>query len=489
MLRKQISLILLIFFYNIFISKLMAEDTRKNIVAVPEFIAGEDVAETLASSLAGVLKSEFDNSGRVLTKSPDDIRTVLDEAGTQNGDNLNLEPGCQFNEECIAQLGREMQVDYITISRIFRVSGWFLIEVRTISTAGKIVIPAILKGVQSEGEIPDAVRSIGAGIAMRFPLEGSILAILQNGKSVIINLGAVNNLKNNDEFFVMRETVVEGFKDRRTVGTVSVIEIQGERSKAEVKSGRGDIQKGDFVILNQDEAVRKLEDERLTDEAKLAELKQLDEQRRMKKLEARLLSDEARTRTQAFARSASLIRIGGSGFGLLKLGEAGLNDYYPGGFGILADILFYRIRKKRSGNGFDFLFRYSYRQFDMTDGSYGDFKDNYPALEYGKSSLNIHSFDLGGRLVLGGYLLFFRIDFYILGALRQAKVIESADNGVRNSYLPLGITGGAGIEFSFYKRFAFFAEYDYGYTTVGENRENIDGHQVYVGVSLRTDYF
>jgi hypothetical protein len=323
---------------------------------------------------------------------------------------------------------------------------------------------------------------------MRFPLEGEILAIIQNGRNVIINLGAVNNINNNAEFYVMRETVVEGFKDRRIVGTVGVIEIQEARSKAEVKSGRGDILKGDFVIVNQEELIKKLEEERLADEAALAELKQIEDRKRKEKQEARLINEEARSKESSFAGSASFIRAGYSGFGLLRLGEASLNDYYSGGFGILADIFFYRIRTKRGGNGFDFYSRYCYRQFEMTDRTYREFQYNYPALEYGKSGIKIHSLDLGGRFVLGGYFLFSRIDFYLIGALRQAKVIESADNHIENTYLPMGITGGGGFEFSFYKRLAFFGEYNYGYTTVGKNRDNIDGHQVFFGVSLRTDH-
>ena len=71
-----------------------------------------------------------------------------------------------------------------------------------------------------------------------------------------------------------------------------------------------------------------------------------------------------------------------------------------------------------------------------------------------------------------------------------ADIAEMKDNkrggDDREVYLfSIGIIGGAGIEVTIFSWMSIFAEYNIGYTPVGKSSRNIEGHQVYVGITWR----
>lgn len=480
LLMKRVLIITMLFLFvgMIFsLKSINAGSNRDIVIAVPDFIISEGISGMYADILAETLQEVLRESGRISVR---DMMAIKE--GIENS-NLPVDMtlyDCLADEACLKEIGRELAVDYVSYSRISRISESYLVRIELIPVSDAPEIPHSIRGVNNEEDLPGSVEAIGENIIVRFPLKGEILAVVQNGRNVIIDLGERNKLEAGDEFFVIRETVVEGFKDTRKIGTLTVTEIKEEKSKAEVKSGRGDIQKGDFIVLNEEDLLKKIEEERLKEEAALAEIKEEYPEKED--------AEEDKSDARKFAECASFFRIGYGGFGLVKFGEEYLNDYYNKGFGVFADIFLYRLRTTAGGNGFDFYTRYYYRQYEMTEDSFEDFQLDYAGVQYGISELKIHSFDIGGRLIFGGYFWFSRIDLYCTGAYRQAYIVESSENGVENSYLSYGIVGGGGMEIALLRRVALFGEYNIGYTTVGDNKDNIDGHQVLFGISLRTEH-
>ncbi len=477
-----------------FNSDLGAVKKQKVIIAVPKFIIDESIPDFFATALSETLQTQFENSGRIKIKGKAEIDSAVDEMELTQHDEDSLIIDCRHDKACVKRLGRKMLVDYITYAQVSRIADWYIIDIQVIPISEMDEIPPMMIKIQKQEDFVDAVKSMGVNISSRFPIEGSILALIQNNKRAIIDLGAQNNLKTGDEFIVFQETVVEGFRDRRRVGSLIITKVQTSRSKVDVKSGRGDIREGDKVQLNQEDFLKELEDDRLANEAEVNELKGNKDKRKFSdgETEYGLLTNEGSKTEKEFARKASLIRIGYSGFGLLKLGESYHNQYYKNGFGISGDYFFYRIRSRSSGNGFDFYLRYNYRQFEMSDDSFEEFQDNYTSLSWEKDAPNpklvTHSADIGGRFLMGGYLLFGRFDFYLIGAYRQAYIIESGINEKMNRFKSIGI-GGGGIEISFLKHFAIFGEYSIGLTNGEKNSNYIDEQQVLFGVALRTDHF
>lgn len=98
-----------------------------------------------------------------------------------------------------------------------------------------------------------AVDQVCGKVVAFFPARGNIVAVMtMDGKRyAILDLGKFSGVEVGKEFKVIRETDVKDdsgavvWSEKSDVGAVRVVEVQNERSKAEIISEKSPIQKGD----------------------------------------------------------------------------------------------------------------------------------------------------------------------------------------------------------------------------------------------------
>jgi hypothetical protein len=226
--------------------------------------------------------------------------------------------------------------------------------------------------------------------------------------------------------------------------------------------------------------------------------RQYDEnKRRDEELASRRRADEeaeaqSMARKDLLSASYPFIRLGYGAFGLINLADPDLNKYYEEGQAFMFECDFLRFREP-SGDGFDLFGRYMLRKFKMTDSTFEDFQTSPPPVDSGfirdyplsKSTLDMHSFDVGIRYSIGAYFLYERWDIYIGGAYRLLYASEKAESGLSNSFWSSGIIGNAGIEMTLTSYAGLFAEIQSGYTPVGKSKRNVEGSQALFGATLR----
>ncbi len=184
--------------------------------------------------------------------------------------------------------------------------------------------------------------------------------------------------------------------------------------------------------------------------------------------------------------AAPFIRIGFAAPSMIYMADRDLKRYYNESWALMADCFFYR-RRNRLGNGFDVGARFTYR--DFTIGK--DVLKKASDLLYESNRLHMMSWDLGVRGVIGVHFLRVLWQFYAIAAprlLHYHSVLKDnrlGDPDRRINLVSIGITGGAGIEVTPVAMMGFFAEYNVGYTPVGASHNNVEGHQVYVGLTWR----
>jgi hypothetical protein len=175
------------------------------------------------------------------------------------------------------------------------------------------------------------------------------------------------------------------------------------------------------------------------------------------------------------SKSASLLRLGFAG-GTIRMQDSELNRYYEEGTGVFLDFFFYRYRHRNieeQTSGFDFYTRLTYRKFTL-DGD-----------DIGETDIDLLSLDLGARYLMGIMLGREFCQFYVLAAPRVLHYREDVQDE-ENSMYSLGVIGGIGVEITLAQAFALFVEYNQGYTPVGSTDANVEGIQIYFGLTMRT---
>lgn len=175
------------------------------------------------------------------------------------------------------------------------------------------------------------------------------------------------------------------------------------------------------------------------------------------------------------SRSASLLRLGFAG-GTIRMQDSKLNRYYEEGTGVFLDLFFYRYRHRNieeQTGGFDLYTRLAYRKFSL-DGD-----------DIGETDIDLLSLDLGARYLTGIMLGRELCQLYLLAAPRVLYYREDIQND-ENSMYSLGVIGGIGVEITLAQAFALFVEYNQGYTPVGSTDANVEGYQIYFGLTVRT---
>ncbi|HOF89163.1 MAG TPA: CsgG/HfaB family protein [Armatimonadota bacterium] len=120
----------------------------------------------------------------------------------------------------------------------------------------------------------DAVDAIVTKILETFPVEASVRGVLPDG-GIILDLGRFSGIKVGDVFEVMRETIIldedtgeEMYRDHRTLGMLTVAEVQDERCKCTPAAPLAEPpKKGDYAVL------KKKVDPQATDDRKKDEKK------------------------------------------------------------------------------------------------------------------------------------------------------------------------------------------------------------------------
>lgn len=192
------------------------------------------------------------------------------------------------------------------------------------------------------------------------------------------------------------------------------------------------------------------------------------------------VSDEAMKRA-----SASFIRLGFAAPKMVYMFDKDLKSYYDKSWALMADCFFYR-KHNRRGNGFDIGSRFTYRNFEISDKALQKSEVLYKDVK-----LHLMSWDITFRGMFGFYFLRSLWQLYIIAAPRllwyHSVLKESTIGGPdrRINLVSIGIIGGGGIELAILPYLGFFAEYNIGYTPVGTGFHNVEGHQVYVGVTVR----
>ncbi len=188
----------------------------------------------------------------------------------------------------------------------------------------------------------------------------------------------------------------------------------------------------------------------------------------------------------SLARNSSLFRIGYGGLGIIRMQDSTLSSNYKDGYLVMADIFFYRYRSSRKFvHGLDLYTRYTFRSFSAEKDIESESGDIYK-----NGEINTISVDVGARYIFGKIFLYELWQIYLLASPRWVSFMEEAENDVGEdvgkSHYAVGFVGGVGFEVTIFPYMGLFVEYNNGYTPVGDSNANIEGHQIFFGVTART---
>jgi hypothetical protein len=213
-------------------------------------------------------------------------------------------------------------------------------------------------------------------------------------------------------------------------------------------------------------------------EAELARNK-ADRDAKLRQIESEETDKSSRNREYALKGKSDLLRFGYGGAqtgNLVKIGDSELDKNYGSGMGAFVDIAFKEY----------YYLRGFYKQYKME--SLGNLAfDSSRTSPPGLATLTQYGGDFGVRFNLGHqYLLYELWEVYLNLGLRFVSLEEKADNGLSKSFMSMGVVTGLTLQFTLSPGFGLFAEYNYGYTPVGDAAKNVDGHQLYAGITIRT---
>lgn len=181
--------------------------------------------------------------------------------------------------------------------------------------------------------------------------------------------------------------------------------------------------------------------------------------------------------TLYIARQRTTWRLGITGYKMFYSGDSELNDKFTGIGGGFVDWNFYRGRRLFH-TGPDLFARIGLRHFEAEKDSDNPFSRD--------AMINVLSPGIGIRYNYGFQLMHSLLQIY---ASVHGEVVysneKSQDESGANHFVSLGAVAGAGFEFTPIPETGFFVEYNFGYAPVGNDKTNIEGHQVYLGATYR----
>jgi hypothetical protein len=229
--------------------------------------------------------------------------------------------------------------------------------------------------------------------------------------------------------------------------------------------------------------------QRLLDEADRKKQKEREAENKRKRgeeEEARRKANEAEAaRAADFKEKNALFRFAFSGinlggFNTLTNEDPTLTAAYGGGWGGFIDWV-----AKAPPLGYtpglflNFYMRAVFRKYTMTDTG---LLTNTAYLE--KGTIDQFGIDTGLRFSAGLYFLWMEWSFYV-GAAPRIHIYTETAGSLSNTFWSLGVVCNAGLEIAIFPTLAIFAEANIGYVPVGASEANVEGLQIYAGLSIR----
>ncbi|MDH7552871.1 MAG: hypothetical protein QHH74_04375 [Spirochaetota bacterium] len=249
-----------------------------------------------------------------------------------------------------------------------------------------------------------------------------------------------------------------------------------------------------YLLTGKDGQVKEFMDKvyKKEEEVKYQE-KMLKKEKEYEKIEEDFLlrtEKAAEQRKKELTSRYSGIRIGWSLFHSTMDDE--MNKYFTVQHAFLYDwIISDEDMKLSDKDYYDGYLRGFFKKFTMSDSSVNPTGKIGDDVIY-KSTALLFGLDIGLRIRHRMYFLMTVFDIYFPFGVRFQIYDESAkdkrfDNDEINvTFYSCGVYGGCGLEIAFFKSIGLFMEYNIGYTPVGTNKINVDGHQVYLGVTYRS---
>ncbi|TAL29402.1 MAG: hypothetical protein EPN93_21555 [Spirochaetes bacterium] len=239
-----------------------------------------------------------------------------------------------------------------------------------------------------------------------------------------------------------------------------------------------------------DQFLEKVHD-REENEALILKSSELENKMQEKRLEAEKKVREAAAewRRSMLARSPQL-RVGYGA--VVTTREPDFDKYYTDRSAYFVDWIIRMNSSIEAVPKYDMYYRLFYKSMRMSDSAVQGGTMFEDPVTRGKA--DIYGIDWGLRIRWSGYFMMTSFDFYVLGAVRGQYYREQAPDPLNNKetlkveFYSFGGYGGAGIEIAFFRNLGFFVEFNTGYTPVGDSKANLEGNQLYCGVTLRSDY-
>ena len=447
------------------------EGERKIIIAVLPFrIQGAD--SNLENVLADTVMSALEKTGRIETISREKIIItlgIMDTTQTLSGDS-------EQTDKLYEKMKNDLKVDFIVNGSIDKVGNKFKIKIQLIRFSKEYTeVPLIQEDSYREDDIEEDLAKCAEELALHFPLHGKILALLDPGY-VAINIGKSHNVHEDNEFLVFKEKIIRNdtgeivFTENKEVGRIKVTQLQNFSAQARIVGLNKGIDSKDLIELDQ--------------KAYLGTIKLEREKRQSEK--ARDAAREAElARARDFGVKNSLFRFGFSGinfgnFYTLTNADPILTSAYGSGWGGFIDwVASAPPLGYTPGLFLNFYMRAIFRSYSMTDA---DLLKNPAYLA--KGAITQFGVDTGLRFTAGLYFLWMQWSFFV-GAAPRIHVYTETAGSLSNTFWSLGVVANAGVEIAILPTFAIFAEGNYGYVPVGSSKANIEGLQIFAGLSIR----
>jgi len=219
---------------------------------------------------------------------------------------------------------------------------------------------------------------------------------------------------------------------------------------------------------------------------------------------------------QKFHKRYPWLRFGYGGFGPMRAFNSEFHDIYGDGQAFFMDLIFkFNGRKnfiyRSTGLVSDFGYRFHYKMFSSDSSKIKSVQEAELNVDpIAESTASIFSFDFLFRIHREKDIRVFKtsINPYIVAAVRAMSFYNekadmsdseyadtiykdtwastSGDNTIKTFFLRAGVYTGAGVDIAILPGFSLFIEYNIGYTPYGESFVNLEGHQVYAGISFLT---
>ncbi len=280
----------------------------------------------------------------------------------------------------------------------------------------------------------------------------------------------------------------------RSTGVARLSRIRTLKFKYEDMFERAIRALGLYLVSGDNDAVEKFNEkvnDREENEELILKTSEIENKMQEKRLQAEKKVREAAEewKTSMLSRSPQL-RVGYGA--LVTTKEPEFDKYYKDRSAYFVDLIVRMNTRVEAVPKYDMYYRLFYKGMRMSDSSVeGGIMFEDPVT---KGKADMYGADWGLRVRWGTYFMMTSFDFYVLGAVRGQYYREEAPDPLdakktlKIELYSIGGYGGAGVEVAFFKNLGFFVEFNTGYTPVGDKKANLEGNQLYCGVTLRSDY-